>query len=97
MADANEITAWFWGHEHACAYYERHLEIEHPVLLGHGGFPQAPMTPKPGSPPMRYEWNHVSSNGDLIFGFAVLDFDGPDIDVALVDQAGTVRKTFKIS
>jgi hypothetical protein len=96
VADAGEITAWFWGHEHACAHYEASNGIEHPVLLGHGGFPQRPLAQRHKAFPFRFEWTITSVEGDLVFGFAVLDFDADHIDVQLVDQSGSVHHSFRI-
>jgi hypothetical protein len=38
-----------------------------------------------------YEWHHVSIEGDLVFGFAVLDFLGGSIDVEFVVLPSRVR------
>ncbi|MGA2233969.1 MAG: hypothetical protein ABSG23_00620 [Terriglobales bacterium] len=46
---------------------------------------------------MNYEWLATGPSGDLVFGFAVLDFDGAQIDVQLVDQHGTLRYRFVIN
>lgn len=97
VAAAQLINAWFWGHEHGCALYEPYNGIQYPVLLGHGGFPQKPMKQRTGGPPVQFEWTDTTARGHLVFGFAVLDFDGDHIDVKLVDQYGTVKHTFTIS
>lgn len=91
------IDAWFWGHEHLCAVYAEHKKIRFPVLLGHGGFPERRKKKRIGSPRTIYEWS-VSGKWDfLLFGFAVLDFDGPVIQVKLVDENGAVQYSFSIS
>ena len=96
VAAAARITAWFWGHEHACAHYAARYGIEHPVLLGHGGFPQPPLPKRQKAFPFRFEWTKTSAEGDLLFGFAVLDFDVDHIDVRLVDQRGSIHHKFRI-
>jgi hypothetical protein len=90
---ANQIDAWFWGHEHLCAVYDPHDNVRYPVLLGHGGFPERPKKRIPGAPPIKYEWLAQGSSGDLLFGFAVLDFCGYQIEVQLIDQNGNQRYT----
>jgi 3',5'-cyclic AMP phosphodiesterase CpdA len=90
--DSGRIGAWFWGHEHRCMRFEPWGNVGYPCCLGHAGMPvtthpkDAPV-PKPGA----WEWRgQYESGGDawLIFGFAVLDFNGPTIDVTYVDQYG---------
>ena len=97
VQNAHQIDAWFWGHEHLCAVYDSHNNIRYPVLLGHGGFPEKPKSRVPGAPPMKYEWLATGSSGDVLFGFAVLDFDDARIDVQLVDQNGKVHYKFAIT
>jgi len=72
--------------------------IRYPLLLGHGGFPQRPMsrTSKAGLP-IQFEWTKQSPSGDLAFGFAVFDFDRDSINVQLVAQDGPVEHSFRIS
>jgi hypothetical protein len=74
--------------------FEPWRNVGYPCCLGHAGMPVTthPVTapvPKPGA----WEWRgQYESGGDawLIFGFAVLDFNGPTIDVTYVDQYGNV-------
>jgi hypothetical protein len=91
-----QIDAWFWGHEHLCAVYDRHDNVRYPVLLGHGGFPENRKTKLPGSPPVNYEWLVTDTSGFLLFGFAVLDFDGGQITVRLVDENGNQQHSFTV-
>lgn len=97
VADAGLIDAWFWGHEHGCVLYEPFGGIPYPILLGHGGFPEPPMTKRAGDPPVSFEWTDTTAYGDLVFGFAVLDFADDHIEVQLVDQYGNVQHSFTIS
>jgi len=40
LLEAKRIFAWYWGHEHRCAIYERHAGWGlWGRLVGHGGFP----------------------------------------------------------
>jgi len=91
-----QIDAWFWGHEHLCARYDQHDNIRYPVLLGHGGFPENPKTKLSSSPSVSYEWLVTDASGFLLFGFAVLDFDGGQIAVRLVDENGNLQHSFTI-
>jgi hypothetical protein len=90
------IDAWFWGHEHRCAVYDKHEGVRFPVLLGHGGFPEKPRKKRLGAPRLNYEWTSVDKAGFLIFGFAVLDFDAGQINVRLVDEDGKLEHQFTI-
>ena len=96
IRDAGQINAWFWGHEHLCAVYKARNKVDYPVLLGHGGFPEKPKKKMAGAPAMSFEWTAKAASGNLLFGFAVLDFDGSRIDVKLVDQSGTPQYGFPI-
>jgi len=92
-----QIDAWFWGHEHLCAVYDSYEKIRYPVLLGHGGFPEKPKIKRLGAPPINYEWLTVDTQGFVLFGFAVLDFDGAKIDVRLVDENDVQQHSFTIA
>jgi hypothetical protein len=96
ISAAGQIDVWFWGHEHLCAVYDKHDNIRYPVLLGHGGFPENPKTKLPGSASVNYEWSVTDKSGFLLFGFAVLDFDGAKIMVQLVDENGKLQYSFMI-
>jgi hypothetical protein len=38
--DSRRITAWYWGHEHRCVLYDRHLAWGlYGRCVGHGGYP----------------------------------------------------------
>jgi hypothetical protein len=93
----DQITGWFWGHEHLCAVYKQYAQIPYPVLLGHSGFPEKPKPLRAGAPPLDFDWSFTDSAGFVIFGFAVLDFDRDKIQVQLVDRLGKERHRFAIS
>jgi calcineurin-like phosphoesterase family protein len=89
------VTTWFWGHEHNCALYEERFLVPYPIMLGHGGFPEKPTDPLPGSAPIELDWPFMTDRF-LTFGFAVLDFDRDQIRVRLIDVNDTERRAFTI-
>jgi hypothetical protein len=84
--------AWFWGHEHRCALYQPAQHARYPRCIGHGGIPafvSAPNDPLPDG--VQYEYRGARIDGSdrwQLFGFAVLDFDGPEITVRYIDELG---------
>ena len=97
VAEAGLIDAWIWGHEHGCVLYDPCGRIQYPLLLGHGGFPQRPMQKQASGPSVKFEWTETTGQGDLVFGFAVLDFADDHIEVQLVDQHAKAQCSFTIS
>lgn len=87
------IDAWLWGHEHLCCVYERNHRpyLTFGSCVGHGG---VPVLLPPGAPPAGVSWRaegcelHQGEDRWQRFGFAVLDFHGPSIDVQYFDQNG---------
>jgi hypothetical protein len=92
----------FWGHEHRCVFYEPYHGIEYGRLVGHGGVPVY-MTHGTGDPfpkPANYEYRGYFDKGLerwALFGFAVLDFDGPTIHARYVDENSLTHKQETIS
>jgi hypothetical protein len=95
LADAGvrHVDAWLWGHEHLCCVYERDLN---PVTtfgscIGHGG---VPVLVREGPPTAGVSWYfdefelHAGEDRWQLFGYAVLDFDGPRIDIRYYTQNG---------
>jgi calcineurin-like phosphoesterase family protein len=87
------IDAWLWGHEHlACVYRPQTVPyLKFGSCIGHGGVPVLLETNE--EPHSEVSWRGRENKQlfeDLwqLFGFAVLDFDGPTIDVAYYDQLG---------
>ena len=90
LAD-EQVTAWYWGHEHRCMAFEAAGGVRYPRCLGHGGVPvlahrrtrrsRRPACGRsvPTSPGAKH-WAR--------FGFAVLDFDGPQISVRYRNELG---------
>ncbi|MEA2254042.1 MAG: hypothetical protein QOG35_87 [Solirubrobacteraceae bacterium] len=95
------VAAWFWGHEHRCMGYAPTAGVAVPRCLGHGGVPvvshplDAPVPP----PGLWEERGFLDAAGRHWgrFGFAVLDLDGPRIDVRYVDDLGERTRTERIA
>lgn len=101
LLDCNTVTAWFWGHEHRFAVYEPRPKLPFGRLIGHGGVPvwaQAANAPLPngvthvGKGAFRSEFQRFA-----LFGFAVLDFAGPQIKVTYIDEQGNDEYTETLS
>jgi hypothetical protein len=97
--DDGTITSWFWGHEHRCMLFAPHAGVRFGRCIGHGGVPvymrhaaNAPV-PTPGVYEFRDSFfEGVDAQLGLAwarFGFAVLDFDGPNVHVRYIDENGT--------
>jgi Calcineurin-like phosphoesterase len=97
VLNRKSINTWFWGHEHRCVLYNPTAQVENARLIGHGGVPVY-MTHGESDPyPSRvsYEDRGFIDKGFerwALFGFAVLDFDGPQIHVEYIDEDGEKRK-----
>jgi hypothetical protein len=92
------VTSWFWGHEHRCVLYSSKAGVGFARCLGNGGIPvyMSHKDADPYVPPATYEYRKYIQNGLerwALFGFAVLDFDGPTIDVRYIDEDGSSHKT----
>jgi Calcineurin-like phosphoesterase len=90
---ANRIHAAFWGHEHRCVIYDPAQHVKYGRLIGHGGVPVYMTHTKddPYPAPANYEYRRYIGKGLehwALFGFAVLDFNGPTIDVKYFDEDG---------
>jgi hypothetical protein len=87
------VRSWFWGHEHRCVLYNPERNVEYARCIGHGGVPVY-MTHDEGDPyppPAAWEFRDFIQSGLerwALFGFAVLDFDGPQITVRYIDENG---------
>jgi hypothetical protein len=59
---ADNIFAWYWGHEHRCLLYDPHPKYRfHGRCLGHGGFPEArpELGNAPTSPDFGSQWRQL--------------------------------------
>lgn len=87
------VDAWFWGHEHRCVVYEEQPLVKHPRLIGHGGIPVLVADDGPLPDGVIYEYRDAAED-DLgperwrLFGFVVLDFDGPAVTVRYLNELG---------
>jgi Calcineurin-like phosphoesterase len=93
------VEAWLWGHEHRCAVYARDLRdyAGFTSIVGHGGIPVL----APASTPRGVSWQFSSSyecDDDhwTLCGFAVLDLDGPDLQIRYIDENGGLNHTEKL-
>jgi len=95
------LDAWIWGHEHRCTVYADNPRtwLKFGSTVGNGGVPQ--MLPDPPLDPTPDDDAHAACtwsydgaetvDGDswLRFGFAVLDFDGPNVTIRYFDEHNT--------
>ena len=91
----NAVTAWFWGHEHRFAIYEPRPELPYGRLVGHGG---VPVWRQPEDEALPAGVRYVGTRGFrsgleqfALFGFAVLDLDGPRMRARYIDEHGDVE------
>ena len=102
VLDTGRVRSWFWGHEHRCVLYDPHENVQYARCVGHGGVPVY-MThgeDDPFPPPGNYEYRGYFQKGLerwAWFGFAVLDFEGPEIHVRYIDENGTEHKNERIA
>jgi hypothetical protein len=92
LAD-HPLTAWFWGHEHRCMWFERHQNVSFGRCLGDGGVPVYQWHglkddyPVPGT----YECRRFFKRGLerwAVMGFAIFDVNGSSLDVRYIDETG---------
>jgi hypothetical protein len=101
LLDGRQIAAWLWGHEHRCMGFEALGDIPFVRCIGHGGIPvliestTAPIQ----SPGLWQEMGSFAENGSSWhkFGFAVLEFDGPDVHITYHDDDGTQPRSEPIA
>lgn len=91
--EVRPIDAWLWGHEHLACVYQPQPQpyLKFGSCVGHGGVPvliEPHEEPHPEVTWRAREHRQIYENLWQLFGFAVLDLDGPGIDVAYYDQLG---------
>ena len=96
-----KIHTWFWGHEHRCAIYKPHMNVQHGRLVGHGGVPayQFGKQDRPYPEICDYVYRGRFRNGLEWwgnFGFAALELDGEVINVKYIDEHGETYYSEKI-
>lgn len=73
------IFAWYWGHEHRCVLYDKHLTWQlHGRCIGHGGYPhfRDKLSNLPAGPGTM--WRRLPAAG-LVPGALILDAPNPYI------------------
>jgi len=85
------IFSWFWGHEHRCIVYGRHLGI-HGRCIGHGAIPfTVPFGVPQEVPVLAADERPATPGGSTgIHGFALLSLAGDIATVQFIDEAGIV-------
>lgn len=93
--DEHPIHAWFWGHEHRCAIYKpsASAQVANARCIGNGGVPayvtDASAIHTQGIVAHDFEQPYaVPYKGRQLvqYGFAILEFDGPDVNVSYIDE-----------
>jgi 3',5'-cyclic AMP phosphodiesterase CpdA len=96
--DGRRVEGWLWGHEHRCAVYDREAfdsPADYTAIIGHGGVPQL-LTAQDSPQAVAWELADYYQVGDDhwgLGGFAVLQFDGPELTVQYVDEYGKDART----
>jgi hypothetical protein len=96
-----KIDAWLWGHEHRCMAFKP-AQGQPGVMrcIGHGGVP-IPASARTGPLPEPGLWEETGTFDEHDgawhrFGFAVLDFAGPVIDIRYRDDGGEETRAERI-
>jgi hypothetical protein len=91
------LDAWLWGHEHRCAVYASQPTdyLKFGSCIGHGGVPRLLPDPTPKATP-KLTWaldaeEREDGNRWGRFGFAILDFQGPEIHIRYIDETGQIN------
>jgi len=98
VLETGRVTAWWWGHEHRVMGLNPVHKVQFLRCVGHGGVPvlqtHAPDAPIPA--PGAWEprgFLNISGEHWALFGFAVMDLDGDQIQVRYRDEKGATVKT----
>jgi hypothetical protein len=89
-----KIDAWLWGHEHRAIVYDRNDApyLDFGACVGHGGIPVLiegiEIAYHPEVKWALKESQDEDGNRWGLHGFAILDFDGPALQIKFVDQNG---------
>jgi hypothetical protein len=90
-AAGRPLYGWFFGHEHRCTFYDGTI-VPFARLIGHGCIPHsAPpqdQQPEPGCEDFTQMNFRTNAEGDAVSGFALLTFNGPNIDIRYIDEDG---------
>ncbi|MDQ6775858.1 MAG: metallophosphoesterase [Actinomycetota bacterium] len=101
LLGGKQIAAWLWGHEHRVMGFGEVQGIPFVRCIGHGGIPVL-AEPAGAAIPAPGAWvgsGSFEENGSSWhkFGFAVLDFDGPQVNIRYLDDEGTETRTEEIA
>jgi Calcineurin-like phosphoesterase len=92
--ESGPIDAWFWGHEHRCEVFSPSPHLVYGACIGHGAMPEklGDVNIVPGGE-WEYDEGHGDGDGDhwRWCGFAVLDFNGSEIDIQFINEQGVVH------
>jgi hypothetical protein len=98
VLETGRVTAWWWGHEHRVMGLNPAHKVQFLSCVGHGGVPvlqtHAPDAPIPA--PGAWEprgFLNISGEHWALFGFAVMDLGGDQIQVRYRDEKGATVKT----
>ncbi len=90
VTDQNQILAWWWGHEHRCAFYDARPEVRYGRCIGYGGVPI--LAEKQVNPPgVSYQYQDFVAGMNPAFGrfgFAVMDFNEDKLHVTYLGENG---------
>jgi len=90
------VFGWIFGHEHRCTIYDDPNVPYFARLIGHGCIPHAPspadQQPEPGCTAFSSMNNRANDDGDAVAGFALMTFNGAQIDIKYIDEDGKVFK-----
>lgn len=94
FVNSGRIFGWFWGHEHWMLSYARDPKFGGYLAraLGHGGkrVKNVQGIHNGKAPAVRHYWNrpHPTVPGRCLNGFAVLRFQGPQLEISYPDETG---------
>jgi len=95
-AAGRPVFGWFFGHEHKCTFYDPPNVPYLGRLIGHGSIPHTPppadQKPELGGVAFSAMNFRANANGDAVSGFALLKFDGRNIDIRYIDEDGHLFK-----
>lgn len=88
----DKVYGWFWGHEHLCVAYGKHLGING-RCIGHGCIPYEVPTPSNNNIPVTWFDGRENPNGGGMHGFALLTLNDANMQVEYIDQNGDVSRS----
>jgi hypothetical protein len=90
VLDAKQVLAWWWGHEHRCAFYKPQPGVPYGRCIGNGGVPV--LGSNANSPDMiSFVYEECVPGTDppfARFGFVVLDFNDQALHVRYLGETG---------